>query len=94
MAGGIHFAWPQDEHKFQSVTTQVREHGRLSNISGSSPTAGANLGAALPAQVGQPLKREIVTTIILPGALLPHPQPQQHTFAGPCPALGEQLRKL
>jgi len=29
----------------------VREHGRLSNISGSSPTAGANLGAALPAQV-------------------------------------------
>merc|ERR1719430_1581369 len=29
----------------------VREHGRLSNISGSSPTAGANLGASLPAQV-------------------------------------------
>lgn len=30
---------------------QVREHGRASNISGSSPTAGA-LGAAIPAQVG------------------------------------------
>ena len=36
---------------------QVREHGRLSNISGSSPTAGANLGATLPAQVDQMSKK-------------------------------------